>query len=308
MITSNGSPSTAHVLQDRILLWLRALGNALSFGGRFPAPQLFLQTFFRHAHGKIRIPDFDNDLKVDLSLSEHMQRRIFWAGYYNHRMIVLFDRVLKLGMTVIDLGANIGEISLAAAKRVGREGRVVSFEPVDAIADELQANAARNHLGQISVIRVGLSDVPADDVPVYASCGQGLPDDEHHGLGSLFGGKVGAPELQRIPITTLDIWLSTHPVDRIDLIKIDIEGAELPCLRGGEEALRRFRPILIVEIQDTTATTAGYQARDILTFLSRLGYTFQSIRHGGRLTTLTTDNMEAFQNVLCMPAETVPMS
>lgn len=290
------------------MLWLRSLGNTLSHRGRFPIPQIALQACFRHARGKILVHDFDGDLKIDLCLSNHMQRRIFWAGYYNHRMVVLFDRLLKPGMTVIDIGANIGEISLTVAKRVGHTGRVISFEPVDAIADQLQANAAGNHLDQIAVVRTGLSDAPADSVPVYASCGQDDSGDENDGLGSLFGGKVGAPELQRIPITTLDLWLAAHPVDRIDLIKIDIEGAELPCLRGAEGALRRFRPILIVEIQDTTATTAGYQPSDILTFLSKLDYTFQFIRRGGQLTTLTRNNMETFQNVLCTPAETAPAS
>lgn len=272
-----------------------------SFGGRFAVPQLVLQACFRRAQGKIHVRDFDGDLDLNLSLSEHMQRRIFWTGYYNRRLVVLFDHMLKPGMTVMDLGANIGEISMTAAKRVGRSGRVIAFEPIDSIADQLQTNATRNQLGQITVVRVGLSDIPADSVPLYASCGQGVPNDEHRGLGSLFGEKKGAPELQQIPITTLDIWLAAHPVDRIDLIKIDIEGAELPCLKGAEDALRRFRPVLIVEVQDITATTAGYQASDILAFLSGLGYTFKTIRHGGRLTALTKNNLEAFQNVLCTP-------
>lgn len=302
MTTHIDIPIAAPAKNQRLLLLLRSVGNILSFGGRFPTPQVILQACFRRAHGNIQVQDFDGDLNIHFSLSEHMQRRIFWTGYYNRRMVVLFDRMLKPGMTVIDVGANIGEISMTAAKRVGRAGRVIAFEPVDAIADQLQANAIRNHLDQITVARTGLSDTPADNIPVYASCGQGTPDDEHHGLGSLFGGKAGEPELQRISITTLDIWLATHPVDRIDLIKIDIEGAELPCLRGAEVALRRFRPVLIVEIQDTTATTAGYRASDILAFLSGLGYTFETIRHGGRLTALAKNNLEAFQNVLCTPA------
>ena len=301
MTIQNSSPITAHTLKLRLLLWLRGLGNALSFGGRFSPPQLLLQACFRRAHGKARVTDFDGNLDLDLSLSDHMQRRIFWTGYYNRRMVVLFDSMLKPGMTVIDVGANIGEISMTTAKRVGRTGRVIAFEPIDAIADQLQMNATRNQLDQITVVRTGLSDTPIDSAPVYASCGQGIPDDEHHGLGSLFGGKKGAPELQHISVTTLDIWLAAHPVDRIDLIKIDIEGAELPCLRGAEDALRRFRPVLIVEVQDTTSTTAGYRASDILAFLSKLGYTFETIRHGGHLTALAENNLEAFQNVLCTP-------
>ena len=300
MTTHDSVPSTS-ALKRRLLLFLRGVGNAFSFGGRFPAPQLVLQACFRRAHGKIQVRDFDGDLSVDLSLSEHMQRRIFWTGYYNRRLIVLFDHLLRPGMTVIDVGANIGEISITTAKRVGRTGHVIAFEPVDTIADQLQTNAARNHLNQITVVRAGLSDAPADNVPVYASCGQDDPDDENGGLGTLFGGKNGVSELQRIHITTLDIWVNAHQIDRIDLVKIDIEGAELPCLKGGERTLRQFRPVLIIEIQDTTAITAGYQASDILYFLSGLGYTFETIRHGGRLTALDVNNLQSFQNVLCTP-------
>jgi len=301
-LTTHGNVPTTPAEKHRLLLFLRSVGNALSFGGRFRAPQLVLQACFRHAHGKIPVRDFDDDLNIDLSLSEHMQRRIFWTGYYNRRLIVLFNRMLKPGMTVIDVGANIGEISMTAAKRVGHTGHVFAFEPVDAIADHLQTNAARNHLHQITVVRAGLSDVPAESVPVYASCGQDDPDDENGGLGTLFGGNKGAPELQRIPITTLDIWMNAHQIDRVDLIKIDIEGAELPCLKGGERTLRQFRPVLIIEIQDTTAITAGYQASDILNFLSGLGYTFETIRRGGHLTELNVENLQSFQNVLCIPS------
>lgn len=237
-----------------------------------------------------------------------MQRRIFWTGYYNRRLVMLFDRMLKPGMTVIDVGANIGEISMTTAKRVGHSGHVIAFEPVDAIADQLEANAIRNQLDQITVVRTGLADSPANDVPVYASCGQGSPDDEHLGLGSLFGGNKGAPELQRIPVSTLDIWVNAQQLDHIDLIKIDIEGAELPCLKGAERTLRQFRPVLIVEIQDTTATTAGYRASDILIFLSNLGYTFETIHHGGRLTELNIENLQSFQNVLCTPTAMTQMA
>lgn len=290
-------------MKQWLLLFLRNVGNLFSFGGRFPAPQLILQACFRRAHGKIQVRDFDSDLNVDLSLSEHMQRRIFWTGYYNRRIVVLFNRMLRPGMTVIDVGANIGEISMIAAKRVGHTGHVIAFEPIDAIADELEANVKRNRIQQIAVVRVGLSDVPADNVPIFDSCGQGTASDEHHGLGSLFGAATGQPPLQRIPVTTLDAWLAKHPMERIDLIKIDIEGAELPCLMGAEQILRRFKPVLIVEIQDTTATTAGYRAKDILAFLSGLDYTFETIHHGGRLTALNVDNIEEFQNVLCTPTE-----
>lgn len=287
-------------LTARTMLALRRVGNLLSLGGRFRAPQSALWYFLHRIQVTIPISDFDGDLAVRLRLSEHMQRRIFWLGYYNLQIIPYIKRTLLPEMTFIDIGANIGEISLVAAKCVGSTGRVIAFEPIDAIAEELQSNATRNHLAQISVVRIGLSDSTNDNVPIYASCAQGRAGDDNKGLGSIFGAATGETPLQQITITTLDAWLRTHPLERVDMIKIDIEGAELPCLRGAEQTLRKFKPTLIVEVQDITANTAGYRARDILNYLSEVGYTFCRLEHLGATSAIDPENLLVTQNVLCV--------
>ena len=247
------------------------------------------------------MPDFDGDLKIRLRLFEHMERRIFWMGYYNLDIVAWLDKYLRKGMNVIDVGANIGEISLVSAKRVGESGKVIAFEPINDIADELQANIERNRLHQLKLERMGLSDAICDDVPIYASCGQRDANDEHRGLGSLFGAEAEGIPIQHISITTLDAWISANPVERLDLIKIDIEGAELPCLMGAQRTIRRFKPQLIIEVQDQSASVAGYKARDILDFLAPLGYEFQRIGRKGRLAPLRAENLTGYQNVLCIP-------
>lgn len=286
-------------LKSKTMLALRRTGNLLSFGGRYRIPQKLLWYCLRRVDLTVPVSDFDGDLAVSLHLTEHMQRRMFWLGYYNLQIVPFLKDFLQPGMTFIDVGANIGEISMVAAKRVGCTGHVIAFEPIDAIADELQANAKRNELKQISVTRAGLSDVAGDRVPIYVSCGQGSPGDEHNGLGSLYGATTGAAPLQYIETTTLDTWLDGHPVDRVDLIKIDIEGAELPCLKGAQRTLRRFEPAIIVEVQDATATTAGYRATDILEYLSGLGYTFRRFQNNGLVPFTKSMAMKVNQNILC---------
>lgn len=288
-------------LKSKTILALRYAGNLLSLGGRFRIPQKLLWYCLRRVHATIQISDFDGDLAVNLRLTEHMQRRIFWLGYYNLQVVPFLKRTLQPGMTFIDIGANIGEISLVAAKCVERAGNIIAFEPIDAIADELQANATRNGLQQISIVRMGLSDSALDRVPIYASCGQGKSGDEHDGLGSLFGAATGAAPLQYTPITTLDAWLEEHPMRRIDMIKIDIEGAELPCLKGAERTLRKFQPSLIVEVQDATAITAGYRANDLLDYLSTLGYGFSRFERNGLAPFAEPEDLRANQNILCVP-------
>lgn len=284
------------------MLALRRIGNFLSFGGRFRIPQKLLWYGLGQIDATVPISDFDDDLAVDLRLSEHMQRRIFWLGYYNLLLVPFLKTFLRPGMTFIDVGANIGEISLVAAKLVGRSGRVIAFEPIDRIADELQMNVRRNQLGQISIVRVGLSDTHGQRLPIYSSSGQGNLADKNDGLGSLYGAATGASPLQVIDITTLDTWIDEHPVDRVDMIKIDIEGAELPCLQGARRTLQRFKPVLIVEIQDTTAMTAGYRATDILDLLSGFGYSFYRFEAHGPVPFSKRADLRAHQNILCTVA------
>lgn len=286
-------------LTVRSAVILRKLGNIISFGGRFRAPQSILRRCFRHAHGTVHVSDFDGNLEIDLSLSEHMQRRIFWAGYYNLNMVPLLDKLLKPGMTVIDIGANIGEITMVSAKRVGVSGRVISFEPVDKVASALIFNIQRNNLTQVHVVQSGLSDVARRSVPIYDSYGSAASDDENAGRGSLYGNGSGNKPLQNVSITTLDLWATEQPLQRIDLIKIDIEGAELSCLRGAAATLAKFHPMLIVEVQDESATAAGYRTKDILQFLSSFGYEFMAIGNHGQLTSTDATHLAAFQNIFC---------
>lgn len=281
---------------------LRDIGNALSFGGRLPLAQSLLRRAFRHADGRYSINDFDGNLLIDLRLSEHMQRRIFWMGYYNKEVVALLDKLVQSGMVVLDVGANIGEISLVCAKRVGPAGSVISFEPIDEIADELQKNVDRNQLQQVTVVRAGLSDKAATQVPIYASCGQRSQGDEHGGLGSLYGENAEDAPVQFIEVTTLDAYLAQSSVTKVDIIKVDIEGAELPFLRGAEHTLRTHRPYLIIEVQDISAAAAGYTASDILDYLSSLSYTFECIGRNGRLAPLTVSGLSEYQNVLCTAA------
>ncbi|HKZ11185.1 MAG TPA: FkbM family methyltransferase [Rhodanobacteraceae bacterium] len=286
-------------LKLQTMLALRRTGNLLSCGGRCRIPQKLLWYFLRRVDVTVSVSDFDDNLAVNLHLTEHMQRRIFWLGYYNLQIVPFLKDFLQPGMTFIDIGANIGEISLVAAKRVGYAGHVIAFEPIDAIADEFQANAERNELKQISIARTGLSEVAGDRVPIYVSCGQGNPGDKHNGLGSLYGAATGASPLQYIETTTLDAWLDGHPVDRVDLIKIDIEGAELPCLKGAQQTLQRFKPAIIIELQDTTAITAGYRATDILEYLTGLGYTFHRFEDSELAPFSKSTPLKLNQNILC---------
>jgi FkbM family methyltransferase len=265
-------------------------------------PLRILRRVFYGAPGIVQIDDFDQDLTIELRLSEHMQSRIFWMGYYSQEVVSTLNDLLRPGMTLIDVGANIGEISMVSAKRVGGSGRVLAFEPLSSHADRLEANLRKNGLDWVSVARVAVSDYEGT-TEIYESCGQGTESDEHFGLNSLYRAQDNVAAMESIGVTTLDSFLSRSPLDRIDVIKIDIEGSELPCLIGARETIARYLPYIVVEVQSQSARAAGYEQGDILRELERHGYQFQLIGPHGSLQRVDATTLRTYQNILCVPPQ-----
>lgn len=284
----------------KTILTLRRLAKKLSFGGRLLLAQRLLRRHFIGAEGIAHVDDFDGDLSIDLRLSEHMQSRMFWVDYYNRDIVALFEKLLQPGMVIVDAGANIGEITLVAAKRIGATGQVIAFEPIDAIAKILDKNIRNNAIETVTVVRSGLSET-CGSAQIFSSCGQSDTGKENLGLGTLYGGANEGPAIQTIGLTTLDAYFREHPIQRLDLMKIDIEGAELPCLRGAARTIERYKPLLIIEIQAQSAAAAGYRQTDILDYLAQFGYAFHKIGRNGRLRAVNARSLSDYQNVLCVP-------
>lgn len=297
--TAKDGPGQGNRMNSDAALRMRRMAMDSSFNGRLPIAQRILRRLFRGAQGTVRVDDFDGDLTIDLRLSEHMQSRIFWVGYYSREIVLVMNKLLRKGMVFVDVGANIGEITMVAAKRVGSDGLVLSFEPVGRNLSELTKNIHHNALSNVMIVASGLSDREGV-TQIYQSCGQGKNDEEHLGLNSIYAGSGDGIAIQSIPLTTLDTFLHENPQERVDFIKIDIEGAELPCLKGAEQTLRRFKPLLIVEVQKTSAAAAGYDQAEILHFLDPLGYRFFRICRRGKLSAMEERDLSDYQNILCV--------
>jgi len=286
---------------------MRRIANFLSGKGWFPLPQSLARRAFRNARGTVTVIDYDGDLTMDLSLSEHMQRRIFWMGFYSQGVVALIKRTVTEGMTVLDVGANVGEITLVCSKLVGTSGHVFAFEPAERIRESLTRNVNANAIKNVSISSVGLADYDGS-ATIYESCGQGAPDDEHHGLGSLYGNPSEHCSLGVIKITQLDRVCEELSIQRIDLIKIDVEGAELACLRGAKNIISSMRPRIIIEIQAYSSHRAGYDQGDILDFLSTFGYEFHLIDARGKTTPILKESLGTYQNVYCTPSSPPPQT
>jgi FkbM family methyltransferase len=174
-------------------------------------------------------------------------------------------RLLRPGDIVIDIGANVGFLSVIAAKLVGPDGRVIAFEPVPANARRIRRNARLNRLGRIEVVEAAVGDRTGTATLVLAEFAGGaaladadLPPD-------------ACGELE-VRLTTLDDWLARSGSPRPALVKIDVEGAELAVLRGMVATLEQVRPALLIELDDATAIGAEAKAAACDGFCAERGY------------------------------------
>jgi FkbM family methyltransferase len=285
---------------NRTLFALRKVTTRLR---EIPGAVLFMEPFRTRLLVRDRtvvVPDFDGCLSLELSLGGHMGSQIFWYGSYSRHILRVMDALLEPGMVVVDVGANLGEITLVAARRVGASGRVLAFEPVDEIADRLDRNVAMNDLFQVTVCRVGLSD-HVGTADLYTSRRPFHDRTHHEGLSSLYADEERDSPVQTIALTTLDAVRAEQALERLDLLKIDVEGAELEVLRGARETIAATQPWIIVEVNRGTSRNANVRPEDILGLLAEQGYRFYRIDRRQPLTELTAGSLRRFENVLAKP-------
>lgn len=204
---------------------------------------------------------------------------IYYQGFSEPSVARFLMGFLKPGMTFVDIGAHLGELSLIAAQTVGPDGQVYAFEPNPTMADVLARNVARNGFVHVTLYRSAVGE--RDSLAPLAV----FPESS---LSRLAAGGVVAPtvaEVVCVPCTALDTWAASIG-RQIDLIKVDVEGAELLVLRGGEQLLRRpatQAPVLIPEWGPTNWTRFGYSSATVYGYLESLGYTLYGSSDGGRL-------------------------
>jgi FkbM family methyltransferase len=183
---------------------------------------------------------------------------------------------LGLGDYFIDVGASIGYFTLLAARAVGAGGKVVAFEPGPQNQSMLLLNIATDGLAPVEVWPFALSD--RKEILAYSRLASNGAVAPLAGPQSLTTGDL----VQAIP---MDELLAGYP--RIDVIKIDVEGAEGRVLRGGEKVIRRFQPTLFFEFTPSALEeVSGTTGDELLAFLEDLGYSFTVL-------TGTTDGQRA---------------
>lgn len=223
------------------------------------------------------VSDFAGNIKMKVDQNSYMGGSIFWCGFHHVAEILFLNHFLKEDSVFVDIGANQGEFSMFAAKRL-KKGSVHSFEPVAKLFGRLETNKQLNQFTNIHTYNFGLSDKPGT-LPIYTSTDTTLHSGWHEGLSTLYAKGDRNVVQQEVELKVFDHFF-TNPLSRIDLIKIDIEGAELFALKGMKEHLIKFKPVILIEMNNDTFKAAGYSIEEMDDFLRTMGYNAHLIKRG----------------------------
>jgi FkbM family methyltransferase len=201
-------------------------------------------------------------------------RAILHRGQYEPVETEIVARRLKPGMTVIDVGANIGHYAMVAAAAVGPEGRIVAFEPEPENFAALAANLALNGFAHARPERLALGARPGE-LTLYR-------DAANRGGHSLIRANVQQQAgSSRVGVEALDGYAARHLAGRrIGFIKIDVQGAEAQVLAGAAGVLKRDAPDILLEFWPHGMRAMGGEPIAAIEPLLKLGYAMAAVERG----------------------------
>jgi FkbM family methyltransferase len=163
----------------------------------------------------------------------------YWVGTYEVQRVQAFAAALFPGATVYDIGANVGIYTLLASRLSGPKGMVYAFEPLPRNVKFLRRHVALNHLQNCTVIESAVGNC----VGSRRFSAENWEASMAH---------LAADGEMVVPMTTLDTCIyGEHRLRRPDVLKIDVEGAELEVLEGAHRAITEFHPKIFLEIHGT---------------------------------------------------------
>lgn len=216
-------------------------------------------------------------LRWALDLDEGIDFSIWLLGAFERRTVAAYSRFVRPGMTVLDIGANIGAHTLPLARLVGPGGRLIAIEPTAWASGRLQANLALNpELADRVRVRQAMLTGRADaalPASLYASWPL-QAGDVHPILRAQAKSTDGAQALM------LDTLLERDGITRVDFVKLDVDGHECDVLRGGLTMFKRDRPAMVLELSPYILEEAGHSLDELLALLANCGYRLTALGSG----------------------------
>ncbi|MEO0311644.1 MAG: hypothetical protein RIQ89_1301 [Bacteroidota bacterium] len=217
-------------------------------------------------------PNFEyelkNHVKINLDTRSILAKNIFFDNYELNE-IAFLNKILRPGDTFLDIGANIGYFSLHAGQVLRNNGKIIAIEPTPDTFSKLKRNFELNNLTNVSTLNLGLSESEA-------TLNFNVSNDGYEAWNTLGTLNIGT-NTTTIPIHVIsfDQLLVDQQldIDKIKLIKIDVEGWEVPVLKGGIKSFAQMKDVIIMmEFADRNAQGAGFSCKEQFQLLKEIGY------------------------------------
>lgn len=280
--------------------------KVLAYMGRhshlpYPLLDVLFRRFMRPA---VKMPDRQIECshiagRFHGNISSHIDWHIYCRGAYDMAGLYAIEQVVRDRVCTVawDVGANVGNHSLFLSRIFDR---VYSFEPSPGLVSQLEANLTLNNLENVHVLEYGLAD--HDGTAEYFD-GQ----DGNEGQGSFVGGEGQTPDGEFL-IRPGDTVFDEIGEDRLDFVKIDVEGFEVEVLRGLRATLAAKRPVVLFEwIPESRAKISRTELSElfpsgyVLHGLSRSRRVFDRLRSVPVLSRIQFDYEQNYGNVLAIP-------
>lgn len=209
------------------------------------------------------------NLRVDMDT--YLGRTIYQTGAFEPLTLQWMDRLLKPGMNVLDVGANIGYFTAYMAKRVAPGGHVWAFEPTEHYGRQARWHIEHNGLAEAtSLIPLALSDTSETlEITIGDSSATMHPLAESHRHAT-----------EQITTRRLDDVAAEIGLPPIDFVKVDIDGHESRFLKGAHDFFQEHRPNLLIEFFQANLDVAGSDVRELREQLEAMGYQLLSEKTG----------------------------
>ncbi len=211
-----------------------------------------------------RIVNFKNRFFLNLNLNDWIQNQIFFLDSYEDFELNVLEFFLKPGDNFIDIGSNFGLYSLWSSAIIGNEGKIFSFEPFYENYLALEKNINLNHFNNIIVEKIAITDYEGELCLSY--------NNKENNLGMVSFYETNREIQERVICNSLDNYLVKNPINSIKYIKIDIEGGEYLALLGMKETLKKFKPIVQLEIDYEILLKTPYNRENIFDFMTEINY------------------------------------
>jgi FkbM family methyltransferase len=234
-----------------------------------------------------------HNIIMDLDLTEYVQANLYLYGTYEKPTLKFISKLLKEGDTTIDVGANVGLMSLIFAKCIGNSGKVFSFEPEPNNNAALLNNIKLNSFSNISVSNSALSNKKGV-LKFY------LSNDNNSGTHSLYynSEKLSTDfiEVQALPF---DEFIVGKNISDIKLIKIDVEGAEIDVIEGMKMTLQSLKPVLILEVVEKYLNQRESSSSEFKKYmLNKMNYEPYKLLNSGYLSAEPLDDICPGDNIV----------